>query len=111
MTPTDRKAAIAAYKQRKTARGVFAIRCAPSGQVWVGESRHLDTQQNGIWFSLRQGSNRNASLQAAWTEHGEAAFSFEALERLPEETSAYLLRSVLKERCALWRARIGAQVA
>ncbi|MDB5441566.1 MAG: hypothetical protein JWM33_3993 [Caulobacteraceae bacterium] len=106
MTPADRKAAIAAYKERKTACGVFAVRCAPSGQVWIGDSRHLDTQQNGIWFSLRQGSGRNPALQAAWTEHGEAAFSFEALERLADDTSAYLLRSALKARAAFWRAEL-----
>lgn len=104
----DRKAAIAAYKERKTPAGVFVVRCTPTGQAWVGASRHLDTQQNGLWFALRQGGARNRDLQAAWTAHGEAAFSYEALERLPDDTSAYLLPSLLKERSRDWLARLDA---
>ena len=32
MDGADRKAAIAAYKERKTAAGVFVIRCLASGE-------------------------------------------------------------------------------
>jgi hypothetical protein len=32
----DRKAAVAAYKERKSACGIYALRCGPSGEVWVG---------------------------------------------------------------------------
>lgn len=108
MIAADRKVAIAAYKERKTACGVFAIRCSASGQVWVGESRHLDTQQNGLWFSLRLGSGRNRTLQQAWNDHGEAAFSFEPLERLADVTSDYLLRSTLKARGEALRTSLDA---
>lgn len=104
----DRKAAIAAYKERKTPAGIFAVRCAATGQVWAGASRHLDTHRNGLWFALRMGSNRNPTLQAAWTAHGEAAFAFEVVEQLPEETASYLLQAELKERLAACRARLGA---
>jgi hypothetical protein len=108
MKGADRKAAIAAYKERKTIARVFAVRCAPSGQVWVGESRHLDTQQNGLWFALKQGGAMNRSLQDAWNLHGEAAFSFEALEQLAEAPSAYLQRAALKDRAASWRSELNA---
>lgn len=36
MTGEDRKAAIAAYKERKVIGGVYAVRCAATGEVWVG---------------------------------------------------------------------------
>lgn len=108
MDGAARKAAIDAYKERKTAAGVFAVRCMASGEVWVGESTHLDTQQNGLWFSLRHGSNRNPAMRAAWKVHGEAAFVFEALERLSEDVPAYLRRSRLKERGDAWRAKLAA---
>ena len=36
---TDRKAAIAAYKERKTIAGVFVVRCAASGEAWVGQDK------------------------------------------------------------------------
>ena len=76
MNGEDRKAAVAAYKKRKTAAGIFAVRCAASGQAWIGQTLNLDTIQNRIWFSLRVGSHTNAELQSAWAAHGGDAFSF-----------------------------------
>jgi hypothetical protein len=108
MQRADRKAAIAAYKERKVAIGVFAVRCTTTGEVWVGPSTHLDTQKNGIWFMLRQGSHLNRELQAAWTRHGEDTFRFETLEQLEPEENAYLRRAALKERAAYWRDRLSA---
>ena len=108
MNLQDRKAAIAAYKERKPAFGVFAVICIATGQSWVGQSRHVDTQKNGLWFSLRQGSNRNAPLQAAWTLHGEGEFRFEELERLREDYPDIGRGDELKRRQALWRARLEA---
>ena len=108
MAIVDRKAAIAAYKERKIPVGLFAVRCSTTDQVWVGRSRHLDTQQNGLWFSLRHGSGLNRDLQAAWDAHGEAAFAFEELERLPDETLPYGRQAKLKERLAFWKAALDA---
>lgn len=110
MSAVNRKAAIAAYKERKTPAGIFAVRCTASGQVWVGRSRHLDTHQNGLWFALKNGSSMNRELQAAWNSHGEAAFTFEVLEQLPEEALAYALHAELKERLALWKAKLEASL-
>ena len=42
MTTERRKAAIAAYKERKAAVGVFAVRCGPASAVWVGQTRDLE---------------------------------------------------------------------
>ncbi len=64
----DRKAAIAAYKERKTIAGIYVVRCAASGEAWVGQAPNLETIQNRIWFSLRQGSHTCRSLQAAWND-------------------------------------------
>ena len=107
MKQIDRKAAVAAYKEQKTAAGVFAVRCSVDGRVWVMESSHLDTHQNSLWFSLRQGGYPgNPALQQAWKAHGEDAFTFEVLERLPEDTSALLRRSELKAMAGRWRTRL-----
>ena len=103
-----RKAATAAYKERKSAFGVFAIVCRATGEAWVGQSRHLDTQQNGLWFALRHGSNPHRALQAAWAEHGEGEFRFEELERLREDFPALSRGDELKRRQALWAARLQA---
>ena len=107
MDGDDRKAAIAAYKERKGAVGIFAVRCAASGAVWVGQSLNLDTVRNRIWFTLRLGSAPRADLQRAWRDHGADSFSFAVLEQLAEEESSYLRDAMLKARLAHWRTTLG----
>jgi hypothetical protein len=102
MKGAERKAAVAAYKERKATPGVFAVRCLPTGAVWIGESPNIDTHENRLWFTLRQNAHMNRDLQAAWAAHGPDAFSFEVLERLEAEDVAYVLRALLKERSAAW---------
>lgn len=108
MNRQGRKAAIAAYKERKPAYGVFAVICGATGEAWVGCSRHLDTQQNGVWFALRHATSPHASLQLAWSQHGEQAFRFEELERLREDFPEISRMDELKKRQALWRHRLQA---
>jgi hypothetical protein len=108
MTTERRKAAIAAYKERKAAIGVFAVRCAPAGAVWVGQTRDLEKVWNRISFSLRTGADPRRDLQAAWNAHGAAGFAFEPLETLKAESLDFALRSTLDERTAFWRKTLGA---
>ncbi|BCP54649.1 hypothetical protein K32_32660 [Kaistia sp. 32K] len=109
MQRDDKKAAIAAYKKREDTPGIYAVRCAASGQAWVGKTPNLDAIQNRLWFTLGHGSCTSASLQKAWREHGEAAFAFEILERLEPEESAYIRNALLKERGLHWRSALGAE--
>lgn len=102
MNHIDRKAAIAAYKKRKSIAGIFAVRCAASGEAWVGRALDLDTIQNRIWFALRQGNHSNRELQGAWSTHGEGGLSFETLERLKEDELPYVRDTLLRERLAHW---------
>jgi hypothetical protein len=108
MDPSARKAAIAAYKDRKPAYGVFAVICTATGEAWVGQSRHVDTQQNGLWFALKHGGSPYRSLQAAWNLHGEGEFKFEELERLRDDFPALTRPDELKRRQSLWAARLQA---
>lgn len=109
MDKQDRKAAIAAYKERKPAFGVYAVLCRATGEAWVGCSRHVDTQQNGLWFTLRMGGSPHRGLQAAFSEHGEAQFRFEELERLREDYPEIGRMDELKRRQTLWRNRLHAE--
>ena len=104
----DRKAAIAAYKERKTVAGIFVVRCAASSEVWVGQAPNLETIQNRIWFTLRMGSHRNAELQRAWSAHGADNLSLETLQRIEDEELAYVRDTLLKERVQHWRAQLSA---
>lgn len=106
----ERKAAIAAYKERKTVAGIFVVRCAVSGEAWVGQAPNLETIQNRIWFSLRQGSHTCHSLQAAWNAHGETGLTFGECERLEDEETAYVRNALLRERLLHWRAELKAEL-
>jgi hypothetical protein len=109
MDKQSRRQVVRDYKERKVSMGIFAVRCAVTGQAWVGQSRNLEQQQNGIWFSLRQGGHPNPTLRAAWAAHGEAAFAFEVLETIEDEALiAYARDNLLKDRDAHWRAELGA---
>ena len=103
-----RKAAIAAYKERKSVAGIFAIRCQATAEVWVGQTPDLAKIQNRIWFTLRQGSHPCRSLQAAWTAHAADRFAFEACGRLEAEESPYVRDALLKERVMFWRKELSA---
>ena len=110
MKSEDKKAAIAAYRERKTVAGIYVIRCGGSGQAWVGQTPNLDTIQNRIWFGLRMGSHANRDLQSAWSAHGGADFTFEAVERLDDEELAYVRDTLLKERMIHWRSILNGAV-
>ena len=108
MDRTARKAAIAAFKERKPAYGVFAVICSATGEAWVGQSRNLDAQQNGVWFALKHRGSPYRVLQAAWDQHGADAFRFEALERLRDDFPTIGVRDELKRRQSLWTTRLHA---
>lgn len=106
---SDRKALLRAYKERKVEAGIYAVRCLVTGQAWVGATADLSNRQNGIWFSLRLGSHRDKSLQAAWNTHGAEAFAFEGVEAIDVEGLDRFGRdSRLKERREHWIAALNA---
>ncbi|PWC36222.1 GIY-YIG nuclease family protein [Azospirillum sp. TSO35-2] len=104
-----RKAALAAYKERKSVAGIFAVRCGPAGAVWVGGAPDLDKIQNRIWFQLKMGGCPHRSLQVAWNAHGADSLAFEVVERLEEEELAFARTAALKARTAHWAAALGAE--
>ncbi|PWC80964.1 hypothetical protein TSH100_28310 [Azospirillum sp. TSH100] len=104
----DRKAAAAAYKERKSVAGVFAVRCASAGAVWAGGAPDLDKIQNRLWFQLKMGTCPHRSLQAAWNAHGAESLAFEVIERLEEEL-AFARAAALKARVAHWAASLAAE--
>ena len=111
MDKAQRKAAVAEYKKREEAIGIFAVRCAASGEAWVGPTLNLDTVKNRIWFGLRMGSAINKDMQRAWTLNGSNSFAFEVLERLDPDEPAFVRDSLLKERAVYWRATLNAASA
>lgn len=109
MKTADRRAALAAYKQKKPAAGVYVVRCAATGEAWIGMSRHLESQQTSLWFQLRHAGLPNAALRSAWLTCGEHAFGFEVLETVDAELTPLGLTDFLKRRAAHWREELGAK--
>ena len=102
MTPKDRKAAIATYKERKTVGGIYAVVCRPLDQRWIGRTADLDKIQNRLWFALRQGTSPHTSLQAAWNAHGPDAFALEVVEKIADEALDFVRERIFTERLVHW---------
>jgi len=104
-----RRQIAAEFKQRSVPCGVYAVRCSVTGQLWVGSSPNLDAVQNSLWFQLRGGLSRHASLQAGWKQHGESAFILEVLEKFDDNLSPLLLNQQLIDRKKAWCVSLGAE--
>ncbi|HEX9954812.1 MAG TPA: GIY-YIG nuclease family protein [Allosphingosinicella sp.] len=108
MLVEDRKAAVAAWKERKSAPGIYVVRCTASGESWVGRAPDLATMQTRLWFTLRMGSNPHRALQAAWRLYGGEHFSFKEVERLEDDLSPGLMQARLRTRLDHWAEQLGA---
>lgn len=66
-------------------RGVYAIRCTTTGQVYIGASEHVGGRVGQHFSLLRAGKHPNRLLQRAWAVHGESAFNVEVLQIVEAE--------------------------
>jgi hypothetical protein len=108
LSKADKKEAIRKFKEQKTLRGAFAVRCTASGRVWVGSSLNLGSQKNSTWFALRLGKHLQKSLQEEWNVYGEPAFEYEILEQLDDDVHPLGVADLRKKRKADWIAELGA---
>lgn len=107
---SERKALLRAYKEREVEAGIYAVRCLATGEVWIGATQDLSTRQSGVWFSLRLGSHREKTMQAAWNAHGADAFVFEAVETVDAEgLDSFGRASRLKDRREHWIKTLNAK--
>jgi hypothetical protein len=107
MDNARKKELVREYKEQKAVPGIFAVRCTPTGEAWVAKAPDLSKRKSGLWFQLGMGGFPGKSLQAAWKQHGEAAFVFEVLEEITDD-NALLIPVLLKEREAFWRKELNA---
>ncbi|MCA9876557.1 MAG: GIY-YIG nuclease family protein [Thermomicrobiales bacterium] len=108
MLKGERKAAVAAYKERAIPAGIYRVRCTATGEVWIGQSPNLEAIRNRLWFTLRMGSHRTARLQQTWRDHGAESFTFEVVEQVSDEDQVHDLSAHLKKRLAHWQSELGA---
>jgi len=106
----SKKAAIQAYKERKPERGIFAIRCQPTGSVWVDSAMDLPAAQNRVWFALKLDDKfMEQTIRTEFAAHGREAFTFEVLEKLEEDVPQMALRDLLKEKKLHWVNQLSAR--
>jgi hypothetical protein len=96
------------YKEKKQVFGIYAVRCEAASKAWVAASRNLDREQSRTFFILRSDGHPNKDLQTLFKQHGETAFSFEALEQVTDE-NPLLIDGLLKDRTAHWLKTLGAE--
>jgi group I intron endonuclease len=63
---------------------VYCIRNTANGKEYIGQSTDVVRRWRGHRAKLRYGKHDNPYLQRAWFKHGEAAFSFEIVERVDD---------------------------
>lgn len=61
-------------------RGIYSIRCALNGCVYIGSSINIERRWKIHRWDLGVGHHRNSRLQRAWNKYGPDAFSFTILE-------------------------------
>lgn len=98
------------FKERKPAKGVFALRCTATGQVWVAASGNLKATETGQLFMLGNGSHINKEMQAAWDEQGAQSFTFEVLETFDEDAPDLTVRDLSRQRPKYWMKELGAEM-
>jgi len=86
---------------RTKAGGVYVIFNVISGRAYVGSSYRIWGRWCSHIHDLRRGKHHSRSLQRSWEKHGSAAFSWEILERIDDQ-------SILFAREQHWIDSIGA---
>jgi hypothetical protein len=104
-----KKAAIAAYKEKKVVAGIYAVRSRTESKVWVGSAPNLATVWNRLVFELQLGGCRCRSLQQAWNLQSGEGFDFETLESIDAEALSFAAERVMKERLQHWSSALAAE--
>ena len=95
------------YADRMPPNGVYAVRCAASGETWVAWSKNVDKRWNALLQLGNAGHPLDREFQAALAKHGPDTFTYEVLEWITE-TNEHKLKTMLLERAAAWREKLGA---
>lgn len=65
--------------------GIYLIRNKVNNKVYIGLSKHVARRKNKHFSLLRRGEHHSPILQNAYNKYGEESFSFELLEKVPNE--------------------------
>lgn len=71
--------------------GIYAIRCIPTGKIYVGSAVNLLNRWSVHRMSFRTGNHASPRLFNAWKKYGEDQFTWEVLEYV-DDTSTLIER-------------------
>lgn len=107
LTPAQRRALKAQYLAVTTRAGVYLIRHRQSGYTLVAGNLNVDAALARHRFELRQGCHRDATLQAAWRQDGEAAVELRVLDRVkPRPDPDFRVDQELALLVSCWQAEM-----
>ena len=96
------------YKEEVHPKGIYCVKSAETGMIWVDSSNNLLSSENRLNFSLKTATLLNKELQAALKASTPESFEFEVLEIFDQDLTAYELRKLLKERRKYWQSKLSA---
>ncbi|MDF2927197.1 MAG: hypothetical protein K0R57_6111 [Paenibacillaceae bacterium] len=110
----DKKKEIAtAYKQTFRRMGIYQIRNAQNGKIFVDGSMDLDGSRNRLEFQRQTNMCTMFELKADWALYGKDSFVFEELDEIkpreetlsdPSELKAY--KEEVNELLELWLEKL-----
>jgi group I intron endonuclease len=65
--------------------GIYAIRCKPTGKVYIGSAVVFTVRWKAHANALAANRHHSYRLQRAWNKYGPDAFAFEVIERVEPE--------------------------
>lgn len=93
---------------------IYRITCSANGKFYIGSTVNQTQRWARHRRQLRDGTHPNKHMLAAWTKHGEGAFTFEVLECIDDPASLfaaeqrYLDEHAGKDYCFNWSLYAGA---
>lgn len=74
-----------AYKNSKPSMGVYQIKNAVTGKIYIGITQNLKGTMNGNLFKLDAGMFKDRELQQEWNKYGKNEFEQTILAELDYE--------------------------
>ena len=103
----DKKELRKRYKENVQPIGVFQIRNARNGRIFVDSAKNLQGKINREKFLLKNNMHSNKEMQKDFSETGEEFFSFEILDYLkPKEVSGFDYSKELNLLKEMWTEKL-----
>lgn len=64
------------------ASGIYMIKNKKTGQMYIGQSKHIKRRWVDHKYELVRGIHANTFLQNSWNKYGEDNFSFSIIEEV-----------------------------